>query len=64
MSDGKGCAGPTTFVNGPIGLLNGGGGGVIVRCVGREGLLSTRLFVAASFIAFCVFAVALLGTAV
>jgi hypothetical protein len=44
--------------------LNGRHGGVIVRCVGREGLLSARLFVAASFIAFCVFAVALLGTAI
>lgn len=64
MSDGKGCAGPTTFVNGPVGLLNGRRGSVIVRCVGREGLLSTKLFVAASFIACCVFAVALLGTAV
>jgi hypothetical protein len=29
-----------------------------------EDLLTARLFVAASFIAFCVFAVALLGTAV
>jgi hypothetical protein len=38
------------------------------RCHGarveREGLISTKLFVAASFIAFCVLAVALLGTAV
>ncbi|HZB35938.1 MAG TPA: hypothetical protein VE440_07700 [Gaiellaceae bacterium] len=37
---------------------------VIVRPVEREGLIGTKLFVAASFIAFCVLAVALLGTAV
>jgi hypothetical protein len=36
----------------------------MVRGVEREGLISTKLFVAASFIAFCVLAVALLGTAV
>jgi hypothetical protein len=29
----------------------------------RGGLITTKLFVAASFIAFCVLAVALLGTA-
>jgi hypothetical protein len=29
-----------------------------------EGLINTKLFVAAGFIAFCVLAVALLGTAV
>jgi hypothetical protein len=29
----------------------------------REGLVTTRLFVAASFIVFCVLAVAVLGTA-
>jgi hypothetical protein len=29
----------------------------------REGLVTTRLFVATSFIAFCVLAVAVLGTA-
>jgi hypothetical protein len=36
---------------------------VIVRSVERQGLLSKRLFVAASFVAGCMFAVALLGTA-
>jgi hypothetical protein len=30
----------------------------------REGLITTRLFVAASFILVCVLAVAILGTAV
>ena len=64
MSDGKRRVRLTTFVNRPIGLLKGRRGGVIVLGVEREGLLTTRLFVAASFIAFCVFAVALLGTAV
>jgi hypothetical protein len=44
--------------------LNGPQSSVIVLGVKREGLLTTRLFVAASFIAFCVFAVAVLGTAV
>jgi hypothetical protein len=39
-------------------------GAVIVRGVEREGLINTKLFVASSFIAFCVLAVALLGTAV
>jgi hypothetical protein len=53
----------TTFGNRPIGLLNARQSGVIVNAVERQGLLSTKLFVAASFIAFCVFAVALLGTA-
>jgi hypothetical protein len=56
--------GLTTFVNRPIGLLKPRGGAVIVRSVERDALISTRLFVAASFIAFCVVAVALLGTAV
>jgi hypothetical protein len=37
--------------------------GVIVRRVERESLLSTRLFVAASFVLSCVLAVALLGAA-
>jgi hypothetical protein len=55
---------PTTFVNGPIDLLKPRAGTVIVRGVEREGLISTKLFVAASFIGFCVLAVALLGTAV
>ena len=64
MSDGKRTVRLTTFVNRSIGLLKGRRGGVIVLGVGREGLLTTRLFVAASFIAFCVFAVALLGIAV
>jgi hypothetical protein len=36
---------------------------VTLRRVEREGLISTKLFVAASFIAFCVVAVALLGAA-
>jgi hypothetical protein len=31
--------------------------------VEREGLITTKLFVAASFIAFCVLAVAFIGTA-
>jgi hypothetical protein len=43
--------------------LNGWPRGVIFRDVEREGLLSTRLFVAASFVVFCVLAVALLGIA-
>ena len=64
MSDGKRCSGPTTCVNRSIGLLKGRRGGVIVLGVEGEGLLTTRLFVAASFIAFCVFVVALLRTAV
>jgi hypothetical protein len=55
--------GPTTFVNGPIGPLKPSAGGVIVLGVEREGLISTKLFVAASFIVFCLLAVALLGTA-
>jgi hypothetical protein len=55
--------GPTTFVNGPIGLLKPTAGGVIVLGVEREGLVSTKLFAAASFIVFCLLAVALLGTA-
>jgi hypothetical protein len=38
-------------------------GGVIVLGVESESLISTRLFVAASFIGFCLLAVALLGTA-
>jgi hypothetical protein len=53
-----------TFVNGPFGLLKGRWSSVIVVGVEREDLLSTKLFVAASFIVCCVFAVALLGTAV
>jgi hypothetical protein len=44
--------------------LNAAPEDVIVRSVERQGLLSTRLFVAASFVAGCMFAVALLGTAV
>jgi hypothetical protein len=35
----------------------------MVLGVEREGVLSTRLFVAASFVVFCVLAVALLGIA-
>jgi hypothetical protein len=47
----------------PIGLLNAGRHRVMVRAVERQGLLSTRLFVAASFVVGCMSAVALLGTA-
>jgi hypothetical protein len=36
---------------------------VMVRAMERESFISTRLFVAAIFIAICVLAVALLGTA-
>jgi hypothetical protein len=35
----------------------------MVRAMKRESFVNTRLFVAASFIAICVIAVALLGTA-
>jgi hypothetical protein len=35
----------------------------IVRSVERQGLISTRLFVAATFVAGCVLAVSVLGTA-
>jgi hypothetical protein len=44
--------------------LKVGRAGVILRAVERQGLLSTRLFVAASFVVGCMAAVALLGTAV
>ena len=43
--------------------MNGRASGVMVLRVEREGLLSTKLFVAASFVVFCVLAVALLGVA-
>jgi hypothetical protein len=36
---------------------------VIVRTMGRQGLISTRLFVAATFVAGCVLAVGALGIA-
>jgi hypothetical protein len=36
----------------------------MVRTVERQGLISTRLFVAATFVAGCVLAVGVLGTAV
>ena len=55
---------PTACVNEPVGPLKPRAGAVMVRGVEREGLISTKLFVAASFIAFCVLAVALLSTAV
>jgi hypothetical protein len=44
--------------------LIGRRGDGMVRAMKRESFISTRLFVAASFIAICVLAVALLGTAV
>jgi hypothetical protein len=44
--------------------LNGRRRDVIVRTVERQGFISTRLFVAASFVAGCVLAVGFLGTAV
>jgi hypothetical protein len=43
--------------------LIGGRRDVIVRTMGRQGLISTRLFVAATFVAGCVLAVGALGIA-
>jgi hypothetical protein len=56
--------GPKTRVNGPFGLLQlARENGTLRRGMERDGLITTKLFVAASFITFCVLAVALLGAA-
>jgi hypothetical protein len=46
------------------GLLNRRPADVMVCTVERQGLISPRLFVAATFVAGCVLAVGVLGTAV